>query len=254
MKRLRLSDVLKSRTFQKSTTEFGKSAVRNPFDKQGMDDFVRNRGAKQGLDRVSRAHTGKDSGVNASRYDDLVRDFNGRDVEHKDSGDTTGVRRSGIDFAAHIVNDKDDLYLTGKDRSYRQNEFNQPEDINDIDVDAGWAFMRELSDLYDEQAPEDEEGEEGPEGNFGGARYDGVVRTVKGAYLVSKDKAPDATFTEVWIYNVGDKYEEEANIRKSILAATDIDPSKNFSEDGSQEAHLKTVGNVQFLTITGLPD
>lgn len=83
--------------------------------------------------------------------------------------------------------------------------------------------------------------------------YDGIVRAIKGAYLVSRKEQPDETFTEVWIYNVDNKYETEANIRKAIISGTDIDPKSNVSEDKSQEAIYTTVGNVQFLTITGLP-
>lgn len=237
MKRPRLTDVLKSRAFQPSKAEFGKTAKQNPFDANSMDEFVRNRGPRQGLDKVSRAHTGPDSGVNGSRYDDLVRDIDDLDDYDGDNAKT----------------DDDDLYLGTKDRSYAKNEFNQPEDVNDIDVDAGWAFMKSLSELDDEQGEVEDEPED-EESSFEGGKYDGVVRSVKGAYLVSKDKAPDATYTEVWIYNVGEKFDDDANIRKSILAGTDIDPKKNFSEDGSQEANLKSIGNVQFLTISGLPD
>ena len=100
------------------------------------------------------------------------------------------------------------------------------------------------NDEFDDLDPDTEEA----------PRYDGIVRAIKGTYLVSKKEQPDETYTEVWVYNVGDEFEDEANIRKSILSATDIDPTKNFSEDGSQEAVMKTVGNVQFLTLSGLPD
>ena len=253
MNRIKLSDVLRSRRTKRSGRAFSKNAVRNPFDDdKGMDDFVRDRGARQGLDRVSRAHTGPESGVNASSYDDMVRDFDDLDYEQRNPR----IRRSAADYVPDEYEDEDDLYLSGKDRSYKRNEFNQDSDANDFDAEAGWAFMKNLASQYDDEMmhEDDEEIEDEESYNDEAGKYDGVVRSVKGAYLVSKDQQPDDTYTEVWIYNVGDKFEDEANIRKSILAATDIDPTKNFSEDGSQEASFQTIGNVQFLTLSGLPD
>ena len=247
MRRLRLSDVLRSREFQGTGKDFRRNAVANPFDKDGMDDFVRNRGARQGLDKVSRAHTGPDSGVNASRYDDMVRDFD--DLDYDDVGNAA-VRSSNFDYRDEFDDDEDDLFLNTKDRSYKQNEFDQERDIDDFEADAGWEFMRDLADMHED----DEELEPEDSFNHEAGDYEGVVRSVKGAYLVSKKQQPDNTYTEVWIYNVGDKFDDEANIRNAILSATDIDPKKNFSEDGSQEAVLKTIGNVQYLTITGMPD
>ena len=248
MKRLRLSDVLKSRTFQKP---FGKNAERNPFDDTSMDDFVRDRGSRQGLDKVSRSFRGPNNGVNGSRYDNIVR----KDELNSDSIGNSNSRRGYDDYVPDYADDGDNLYLSTKKSPYKRNEFNEPEDIDDIDVEAGWAFMRSLSDMHDDMPDEDSEGGDDSEGgNFDGTRYDGVVRSIKGAYLVSKDKQPDATYKEVWVYNVGDQFNDESNIRSNILAGTDIDPTKNFSEDGSQESHISTVGNVQFLTITGLPD
>jgi len=113
-----------------------------------------------------------------------------------------------------------------------------------FDVTAGEFDDEDMDAVEDDEYEEDEES----------TRYDGVVRAVKGAYLVSKKQQPDETFTEVWMYNTGKKYEVEANIRKSILAGTDIDPMSNYSEDKSQEAVLRSVGNVQYLTLVGLPD
>ena len=179
-----------------------------------------------------------------------------------------------------------------KMKNYKRNEYNQDSDIDDIDMDPGERFMRYLDDEEyddeeelmasypydsdeddevddedeltkdefdnllnsDDEDPDDEFSDLDPEMETGDGKYQGVIRAVKGAYLVSKLQQPDETFTEIWVYNIGKKYEDEANIRNAILSGTDIDPSRGYSEDNTQEAHMTSVGNVQFLTVTGLPD
>jgi hypothetical protein len=278
MKKTRLFEFMKNKRFELTDAEFEASAEPNPFVKSrktvvvdtddGMSGYVRRRGDNQGLDKVSRAHTGQHSGVNSSKYDDLVRRIS--DLDDMISAELDMQADLDYDEKYRTHKDEEDYYLNTKDRSYRKNEFNDDEDVNDIDADAGWAFMRQLSDEDDmgfesddmdmevefpDGMDADSDGEEfddleGPDES----PYEGMVRAIKGAYLVSKKKQPDETFTEVWMYNVGKKNDDEANIRKSILSGTDIDPTKNFSEDGSQEAVIKSVGNVQFLTLVGLPD
>ena len=290
MKKTRLFEFLGNRQLSLTKRRFNPDAEPNPFFKrkgkmamivnlsdeepdEGMDDFVRGRGLKQGLDRVSRSHVGPHSGVNASRYDDMVRDIT--DLEF--DGRLPSTRNGPEDYFPDDDEDEE-LFLSFNDKSYKRNEFNDDDDAEDFDADAGWSFMRtlgledddddmdddefyaeddeDLSPEEDELSPEDEEDELSPEDDLGDeeSRYDGIVRNVAGAYLVSKKRMPDETFTEVWVYNVGKKFEDESNIRKSILSGTDIDPTKNVSEDGAQEASLSTIGNVQYLTITGLSD
>lgn len=83
--------------------------------------------------------------------------------------------------------------------------------------------------------------------------FQGNIRTVRGANLVYKRRGADGNFEELWIYNVGNDIKRESQIRRAILAGTDISPASEESEDGSQYADSSTVGNVQFLHITGLP-
>lgn len=261
MKKLRFFDLLKSKKFELTEREFKATAEPNPFmgkprRRKGMDAYVRDGDHRRGLDKVSRSYTGSDSGVNGSRYDNMVRDIDDLEADF-------------FDNLPDFDKEDDNLYLKPVDRSYRRNEFNHEDDIDDLDAEAGWKFMRQLdADLDDEEygadigdimggeksqdnaGDNDDEMENEPKST----QYDGIIRSVKGAYLVSKKQQPDETFTEVWIYNVGDKYDEEANIRKNILSGTDIDPTKNFSEDGSQEAVIKSMGNIQYLTVVGLPD
>lgn len=82
--------------------------------------------------------------------------------------------------------------------------------------------------------------------------YQGIIRTVKGAYLVYKRKQPDDTFEELWIYNVGKDLKQETQTRRAVLAGTDIDPTTNQSEDGDQSVESTTLGNVQYLLIQNL--
>ncbi len=84
--------------------------------------------------------------------------------------------------------------------------------------------------------------------------YQGSIRTVKGAYLVYKRQGDDGTFSELWIYNVGKDMKQESSIRRNILAGTDIPPNKERSPDGEQQVSSYSVGNIQYLEITGLPN
>jgi hypothetical protein len=105
------------------------------------------------------------------------------------------------------------------------------------------------------------------EGNLDRSEYDqeenkqqnndnlkGLIRSVAGANLVFKKEEPDGNYNELWIYNVGDDSFKESKIRKAILAGTDIDPYSMSSGDEKQKAQTYTLGNVQFLEISGLPN
>jgi len=82
----------------------------------------------------------------------------------------------------------------------------------------------------------------------------GVIRNVKGAHLVYKRQDDDGSFEELWIYKEGDKFQDELSVRHDILAGTDIPVNKTQSPDGSQKAETWAVGNVQYMSITGLPN
>lgn len=81
----------------------------------------------------------------------------------------------------------------------------------------------------------------------------GVIRTVPGAHLVYKRQQEDGTFEELWLYKIGDDFNQAINIRKDILAGTDIPPNKTKSEDGSQKYTITTMGDGQIVSVTGLP-
>lgn len=80
----------------------------------------------------------------------------------------------------------------------------------------------------------------------------GTIRAVKKAHLVYKREGDDG-FEEMWVYNVG-SLKDELDIRKAILAGTDIKPGKTVSDDGSQTYSIWSAGNAEVLRITGLPN
>jgi hypothetical protein len=82
----------------------------------------------------------------------------------------------------------------------------------------------------------------------------GAIRVVKGAHLVYKRESEDGTFSELWVYKIGDQRTDEFKIRKNILAGTDIPIDNTASEDGTQTYSLWTSGNVQMIKIEGLPN
>lgn len=79
----------------------------------------------------------------------------------------------------------------------------------------------------------------------------GLIRTVKGAHLIYKRKIEDGTYEELWIYNVR-TMRDEMEIRKAIIAGTDIPVNKTRSPDGSQTYTIWSAGNAELLNIEGL--
>ena len=69
-----------------------------------------------------------------------------------------------------------------------------------------------------------------------------------------KRQDEEGTYEELWIYKLKDQVKDELEIRRDILAGTDIPQNKMKSEDGTQEYELWTSGNVQWLNIKGLPN
>ncbi len=81
----------------------------------------------------------------------------------------------------------------------------------------------------------------------------GLIRTVKGAHLVYKRKNEEGTFDELWVFGTGDDMKKTLEVRRAILAGTDIPPRALKSENGSQSYTLTSMGNGQILSIKGLP-
>lgn len=82
----------------------------------------------------------------------------------------------------------------------------------------------------------------------------GAIRKIKNAHLVHKKIEPDGTYTELWIYNTGKAlFRDELQVKKDILAATDIPLGNSQSLDGNQKFTMWSVGNVQMIKVEGLP-
>lgn len=81
----------------------------------------------------------------------------------------------------------------------------------------------------------------------------GLIRKVKGAHLVYKRETETGSFEELWIYNLG-TLKDELEIRKAIIAGTDIPVNNHRSPDGTQEYSMWSAGNAEMILITGLPN
>ena len=81
----------------------------------------------------------------------------------------------------------------------------------------------------------------------------GVIRSVPNAHLVYKREMDDGSYEEMWQYR-SDNIRTAMDIKRAILAGTDIPPSAVESEDGNQRCEVWSVGNAQVLKITGLPN
>ena len=80
----------------------------------------------------------------------------------------------------------------------------------------------------------------------------GVIRYVKGAHLVYKREQEDGTYEEMWIFNSGE-FKRDMDVKKAILAGTDIPVNATASEDGSQEVSMWSAGNADIVVVKGLP-
>lgn len=164
-------------------------------------------------------------------YDDTDVDVD-VDVDADFDDEPTDTDFDGMDGADLTTQDDDDFDFEAEDEGF------DPEDEDQNFFDDGQIDGDESADI--------ESPEENPD-------YQGNIRTVAGANLVYKRKGEDGNYDELWIYNVGNDIRQEMQIRRAILAGTDIVPTQTESDDGTQKAETYTLGNVQYLKITGLP-
>lgn len=107
----------------------------------------------------------------------------------------------------------------------------------------------ELDDIAGDDA---ELGGEDPAGGSEDPNRAGVIRYVKGAHLVYKREQEDGTYEEMWIFNSGE-FKKDMNVKKAILAGTDIPVNATASADGAQEMTMWSAGNADIVLIKGLP-
>lgn len=123
-------------------------------------------------------------------------------------------------------------------------EFDDVEDEQDFEDDEDFDSDE---DMGDDEYMDFEDGEEDPD-------RQGLIRVVPGAHLVYKRVNEEGTFEELWIYNIPENdLNGELEIRRAIIAGTDIPRNKTQSEDGVQSYELWTAGNAQLIKIVGLP-
>lgn len=81
----------------------------------------------------------------------------------------------------------------------------------------------------------------------------GIKRHVDGARLVSKRKSDDGTFTELWVFHTTN-LRDDLKIRRAIVGDTDIPVGASESPTGEQRLETWAVGNIEFVSVTGLPN
>jgi len=162
--------------------------------------------------------------------DSEMGDFGGFGGEGEDLSDDDSDSFEGDDFSGDL---DDDIDIRSSD--------DEDDLASDMDDDSDSVFGS------DEGEEQEEEQQEDPD-------YQGVIRTVRGAYLVYKRQNASGTFGELWIYNIDKDMKKASELRRAILSGTDINPGTENSPDGSQRVKTTSIGNVQFLEITGLPN
>ena len=196
---------------------------------------------------------------NPNNYNDDSGTIDDPDSDIGIEGDLTGM--GGVEDMDLDIPDFDDIsdeeyhtHMNGGASGAQGLSFFGSEEGDDSEFGSDEFGSDESDDYEGEEAQGDLEGvdsdveqaEEDP-------NFQGVIRTVKGANLVYKRQNPDGTFSELWIQNIGKDMKRESEIRRAVLAGTDIPPTKETSDDGTQTCELTTLGNVQFLRIDGLP-
>lgn len=144
------------------------------------------------------------------------------------------------------------------EKEWAEPDLSSAKETDQVDVKSDvWSDQPKDDQVSDQVQPEGEGEVEGESQQDSQDQEDpdkqGVLRKVKGAHLVYKRKSPDGDFEELWVFNTGGGLQDEIAIRKSILAGTDIPPSKTKSPDDLQSYEIVTLGNAQLLHIKGLP-
>jgi len=163
-----------------------------------------------------------------------------------DTDDFANPETADIDGQQAFPNDKFDSQ--NLDQAISDHADNQ-KDTNDLGDGIVGDFGADLSGLDDNPEVSALSGNDAPE--IDPDRM-GDIRTVAGAHLVYKRQASDGTFTELWIYNIGDHIDTAIATKKAIIAGTDIPADQMRSPDNTQTYDLVTMGNAQLLQITGL--
>ena len=82
----------------------------------------------------------------------------------------------------------------------------------------------------------------------------GTIRRVENAHLVFKRQTDSGDFEELWVFKQGKDEKDAFEIRKDIIAGTDIPENKTISDDKKQKLESWSSGNIQMIYISGLPN
>lgn len=80
----------------------------------------------------------------------------------------------------------------------------------------------------------------------------GAIRTVEGAHLVYKRQSEDGTYEELWIYRENDDFHNEIEIKRAIVAGTDIEVDDIKDEESEQKVEMWAAGNIQMIKLSNL--
>lgn len=131
----------------------------------------------------------------------------------------------------------------GEDGEY--DEQNGEQDFNDEDLDGENQF-----DDFDDQNDEFDDKEDKSD-----IDRQGNVKYVQDAHLVTRHQVEDGTYEELWIFNNDrNNHRRSDKIISDIIKDTDIPENEISSEDGSQNYIIWSVGNIQMVKVTGLPE
>ncbi len=119
----------------------------------------------------------------------------------------------------------------------------------DNELSGGEEMPDEMSDELGDEAGGEAGGETEDDPN-----KQGMIRTVPGAHLIYKRSNTEGNFEELWIFHISPGVRDEMDIRREVLAGTDIHPEQTRSEDGSQNVEMWAAGNALLMKITGLPN
>lgn len=132
----------------------------------------------------------------------------------------------------------------------RRNRIRDEEEGIDPDETEEERRQREEDEIFEAHDPFNMARKENPVA-INPHRFDGPVRRVPRAKFLSKHKNEDGTFTERWMY-LAQSIDDLVNIKRQILAGTDIPVDATSSRDGKEGFVIEQFGDVVWMTINGV--
>jgi hypothetical protein len=180
--------------------------------------------------------------IETDDLDQLLADYEQGESGVPNEESPEGDDELDLDLGDDVPSDDDNMGVEFDSSSPPSSGEESPEGDDELDLDLGDEGLGgdEDMDQLAQQATEDPD-------------RAGVIRTVKNSHLVYKRQAEDGTYDELWVYNVKE-FDPTLQVKKAILAGTDIPPGKLQSADGKQTYTSWASGNAEMLLIKGLPN